>query len=99
MKVRKKYIYTPKFKFDKVAILKDFETLGDFQKKYGISRLTYLRGISKKNKWGVPTKYLINLEKMKSRVWCGEGIIFAKTKEEATHFLEVESDGRIVLRG
>lgn len=97
--MQKKYkypLYRARFKFDRVAILKDFKDLKSFQAHYGISRITYERGIAKLENRNIPKKYFIDLEKITDRVYLGENVVLTKNLLEATHILEIK-DGKLKL--
>lgn len=99
--MKKKYKYPPykaRYKFDRVAILKDFQFLHQFTTKYGIADPTFRRGITKlENHPHIPTKYLIDTQKVKATILLGECIILAKNEDEATHLLEVRNS-KVVLK-
>lgn len=96
---RKKYEWKARYLFDSRAILKDYKMIKDFREEYGISRLTYFRGIANREKYEkIPDRYLIDTLKVRARIWLGDGVILAKNKDEATHSLEIKN-GEVVFVG
>lgn len=97
-KIYKYPAYKARYKFDRAAILNDFQFLHEFKAHYGVSEITFQRGITKlENHSHIPTRYFIDTQAVGARIWLGKGIILAKNKQETTHILEVV-DGKVVLK-